>query len=164
MVKISTINFIMLFIFSLNKYYCNIICQSCKNEISYIENIIEIKSHIAINSKRKKLFNKNNVFSQVFINPQNVYFEIITTNKSVNLVCDSESYSQETFFLGYSWSICNCLYCGTHHGWKFTPIKDYCTDINDNKEKEVCLKRREFYGLVTTHLESAYKIIERIEL
>ena len=162
--KTFTITLFMMFFLLIHKFYCSIVCRMCKNNISHIESIMEVKSHVAISEKRKRIFNKNDVLSQVFINPHNVYFEVITTSQVTNLYCDESKYTSETFFLGYAWSSCVCLFCGEHHGWKFTPEKNHCSNIIEEEKKYVCMGRKVFYGLVTSHLESGHLREVKIEL
>ena len=157
--------------------FCSIRCSKCHKEISHINSVFNIKSPIAINFRRKKLFNKPLVLAQVFSTPMSIqrivsvsdqnyipYYEIITAHKT-SLFCSSEVNQTDSFFIGYGWSICNCLYCAQHQGFKFTPIESHCEKIGivSEEERYACERRTPFYGMILTHLESGEKVEEKVD-
>ena len=70
---------------------------------------------------------------------------------------------ESSFFKGFSWRICTCPVCGVHHGCLFTPLDKHC-DLIKALNKTICLKRRKFYGIVTTRLKDSTDVGEKIEL
>ncbi len=137
------------------------VCSLCDHKISNSLFLTDEISNASIESKRKIRFNKN-ILVHTFKNPQKIKFQVITT-KRANLICDEKEYEDNTFFEGFSWRICTCPVCGSHHGWLFSPIEGFCDYIN-NGNKTVCISRRKFYGIITTRLKDSQYNGEIIDL
>ena len=123
-------------------FYCN----KCNSFITAQSSLFEYKSSQRLNYLEISETN----YTQFFENPYGMRFEVITT-KNADLDCENNLYEKDTFFPGYYWSICTCLKCRKHQGWKFTPIESHCSSMTiENKEK--CLKRAPFYGIIRDNL------------
>jgi len=136
-------------------------CSICNHKITNSLFLIDEDSKSALESKRKVRFNRN-VIIHSFKNPQKIKFQVITT-KRANLICEENEYEESTFFEGFSWRICTCPVCGSHHGWLFSPILKYCDTIK-NANKTRCKDRYKFYGLITTRLKDSQLTGEKIDL
>jgi hypothetical protein len=131
----------------------------CNAKIAENYNLQNIKSSVSINSNLKNKFYKKKVLTHTFRNPHNILFEVVTISEA-KLICDSTIHEEHSFFLGYGWKICRCPICGNHHGWHFSPLKNHC-QIEEN-DKEKCMNRKPFYGLVIGNLISSHS--EKVEL
>jgi len=138
-----------------------ILCSFCNHKITNSLFLTNEYSKVALDSKMKFRFNKS-ILVHTFNNPQKIKFQVITTKKA-NLVCDRIEYEDSTFFDGFTWRICTCPVCGSHHGWLFSPIDGYCDNIK-GLNKTVCSERRKFYGLITTRLKDSQFTGEKIDL
>ena len=153
MTKINFVT-ILIIVINLNVVYNRVIsCRHCKGKITDSEEIINQKSSMSRNSINKEIFTKNNVLTHTFKNPNNIFFELITT-KNANLVCDNKGYEAHTFFPGYSWSSCICPSCGNHHGWLFTRLEKYCGEesFDQDQDQATCQGRFNFLGLSIENL------------
>lgn len=138
-----------------------ILCSLCNHKITNSLFLTDEYSKTAIESKRKFRFNKNTLI-HTFKNPQKIKFQVITTKKA-NLICDRTEYEDSTFFDGFTWRICTCPVCGSHHGWLFSPIDKFCENVK-SVNKTVCKERRKFYGLITTRIKDSQVTGEKIDL
>jgi len=62
--------------------------------------------------------------TQKLRNPQGSVFELITVQHA-SLVSEKQSYTQASWFDGYSWRISGCRSCKRHLGWTFDPITQH---------------------------------------
>ena len=161
------IYFTIIFLINVQEIYCSIICKRCKTKLFEITSIMEMKSSLALNSKRKKLYNINNVLTQVFAtplkmikdsdyhNPHKIYIELIITSAG-SLYCNEQEHAEGTFFKGYSWSECQCPFCGKRLGFKYVPNQSFCSKMIEVDKDYNCKKRIPFFGLITSRIESSY--------
>ncbi|CAL1540198.1 unnamed protein product [Lymnaea stagnalis] len=73
---------------------------------------------MALRQRNDTISNSNKVLIQLFKNPNDVYFELITSLES-ELESDTQKFATDSWFPGYSWSIAKCPKCGTHIGWSY---------------------------------------------
>lgn len=159
--KYFLIAFCLIIIIKSQREIDEILCSLCNHKIANSLFLTDEISKISIDSKKKYRFNRN-ILVHTFKNPQKIKFQVITTKKA-NLMCDRTEYEDSSFFEGFTWRICTCPICGSHHGWLFSPIDKFC-DLINNVNKTVCKERRKFYGLITTRLKDSQLIGEKIDL
>jgi hypothetical protein len=136
-----------------------LLCRHCKKPIADSNNIINIKTNVSLNSNYRNLFGRRNILAHTFKNPHNVFYEIVTTSKILNLACEKKPHKEHTFFPGFGWKACVCPHCMKHHGWEFSPMDSLC-QVEEKEDYDSCINKESFYGLVTENLE--YNIQEMI--
>lgn len=60
---------------------------------------------------------------QNYVNTYGFVHETLTVHHASNLTLHGTSSTEQSWFPGYSWTICNCSECGHHIGWKFMSMK-----------------------------------------
>jgi len=60
---------------------------------------------------------------QNYVNPAGHVHETLTVYKASNLRLFGRSSTDQSWFPGYSWTVCECSDCGHHIGWKFMSHK-----------------------------------------
>lgn len=160
---------VFIFMLTFNLLFLNVLnhvlnCKICGNEIGNSRQLIDMKSDVSLQSTKKFILGKN-IMTHTFKNNHNNLFEIYTLQEA-NLLCQNISFEDNTFFRGYSWSMCQCGGCGIHQGWKFKPIEKYCEEIySEDSNNYMCIRKDEFYGLVLSNVKYDTSISgEEVEL
>lgn len=85
---------------------CHVLCcRNCGEEIS----------------KQEDIFSMSREGPQgAYVNPGGYVHETLTLYKAKNLTLVGDSSTEYSWFPGYAWTICQCRYCDSHMGWKFT--------------------------------------------
>ena len=138
-----------------------ILCSLCNHKITNSLFLTDEHSKVSIDSKKKFRFNKS-ILVHSFKNPEKIKFQVITAKKA-NLICEKTEFDNSSFFEGFTWRVCTCPICGSHHGWLFVPIDKFCETIS-YVNKTICKERRKFYGIITTRLKDSQLIGEKIDL
>lgn len=138
-----------------------IVCSQCNHKITNSMFLIDQVTDQAVKSNQQYRFKKN-ILIHSFKNPQGLKFQVITSKKAT-LICDPVEYEEHSFFEGFTWRICSCPICGSHHGWLFSPLDKYCENIK-SLNKTICKARQKFYGLITTRIKDSQLEGEKIDL
>ncbi|XP_053206899.1 protein cereblon-like [Panonychus citri] len=77
-----------------------------------------------------KICSREDIFSmsvegplQNYVNSNGHVHETLTVHRVSGLALVGRSSTQQSWFPGYSWTICECSNCGHHIGWKFMSVK-----------------------------------------
>ncbi len=97
------------------------ICSNCASIIAFLNDQIEV----------------DGAFNHSFANPHGLLFEISCFKNAPGCICSNESFSEFTWFRGFSWQIATCRSCLIHLGWFFSSTKSH------------------FYGLISDNLTIA---------
>ena len=120
----------------------------CLNDENILVDDIN-NNYLIINDVNQKFyisFIPSNI--QIFKNPYGNIFKIITSKNANNIICENKRHYEDSFYLGYSWSVCYCKKCGDFKGWLFLPNEEYCELIDNIEEYNQCKKRESFYGII----------------
>ena len=63
------------------------------------------------------------ILQGAYVNPGGYVHETLTLHKAKNLTLHGTPSTEYSWFPGYAWTICQCRYCDSHMGWKFTAAK-----------------------------------------
>ena len=55
-----------------------------------------------------------------YVNPGGYVHETLTLYKVRNVLYIGKPSTEYSWFPGYAWQICQCSYCDSHLGWRFT--------------------------------------------
>jgi len=80
-------------------------CRNCEEEIGKQEDIFSMSSEGP---------------QGAYVNPGGYVHETLTLYKAKNLSLIGEPSTEYSWFPGYAWTICQCRFCDSHMGWKFT--------------------------------------------
>jgi len=80
-------------------------CRNCDEEIGKQEDIFSMSSEGP---------------QGAYVNPGGYVHETLTLYKVKNLSLVGEPSTEYSWFPGYAWTICQCRFCDSHMGWKFT--------------------------------------------
>ena len=142
-------NYFLCFLFFIcHNIKSHIICSRCKFNVTSEFVLENQESSVALSSKISSVFYNRDVLLNTFKNPHNSYFQVVTFKDAI-ISCDNENYEENSFFPGYSWSMCICPSCMNHLGWKFKPIINHCI----NKNIKHCSNNKPFYGLIKDKLK-----------
>jgi len=83
-------------------------CRNCNEEIGKQEDIFSMSSEGP---------------QGAYVNPGGYVHETLTLHKAKNLTLHGTPSTEYSWFPGYAWTICQCRYCDSHMGWKFTAAK-----------------------------------------
>ncbi len=95
-------------------------CKFCGHLITHADHAVEM----------------NDSHHHAFFNPAGVIFEIRCFSSAAGCTVQGESFSEFTWFAGYTWTLAFCSRCANHMGWYFSS-----GDLG-------------FYGLIEKHLVS----------
>ena len=70
-----------------------------------------------------------------YVNPGGYVHETLTLYKVKNVLYTGQPSTEYSWFPGYAWQICQCSYCDSHLGWRFT--------VSSSKK----LHPKKFYGI-----------------
>lgn len=122
-----------------------LLCKNCGHEIASIEDIVYVKSPLAIQTWNDTLFHdwhygdsanshampdqtsshdESRMYStiQLLKNPHGNTFEIITMRRTNFLLLNNTKSLQDTWFPNFKWTIGVCPNCLNHLGWYFESI------------------------------------------
>ena len=120
----------------------------CYKDENIIVNDIN-NNYLMINEVNHEYFiSYNSPNIQIFKNPYGSLFKIISIKNVNNIFCENKRHYENSFYLGYSWSICYCKKCGEFKGWLFLPNEEYCEILKNLEEYNQCKKREKFYGII----------------
>ncbi|XP_077983750.1 protein cereblon-like [Glandiceps talaboti] len=78
----------------------------------------------------QQIANKNDVFSMsldgpmaAYVNPGGYVHDTLTCYRALGLSLIGRPSTENSWFPGYAWTICQCRGCASHMGWKFTSSK-----------------------------------------
>ncbi|BFZ12377.1 hypothetical protein BsWGS_15416 [Bradybaena similaris] len=100
-----------------------LLCRKCGFEIAKAEDLVSIASEAALRQRNDTFGSNHTVLIQLFRNPQDIYFEVITCLHSA-VEKSHERYITDSWFPGYSWSIAKCPHCSSHVGWSFHAVNE----------------------------------------
>lgn len=106
---------------ALLKLDCTI--QRLRCELSLLE-----RSHIlCCRNCGETLAQNSDIFSMsregpqgAYVNPGGYVHETLTLYKVKNVLYTGQPSTEYSWFPGYAWQICQCSYCDSHLGWRFT--------------------------------------------
>ncbi|KAH9491604.1 hypothetical protein Btru_031016 [Bulinus truncatus] len=108
-----------------------LLCRKCGHEVAKAQHLFSMPSNMALRQRNDTISSSNKVLIQLFKNPHDVYFELITSLHS-DLESDTQKYTGNTWFPGYAWSIAKCPKCGTHLGWSYFSIEGVVDSVGDH--------------------------------
>ncbi|CAE1279815.1 unnamed protein product [Acanthosepion pharaonis] len=118
-----------------------LVCRQCGHGAALTNNLINVPSSMAYRQRNDTIQGQEETIIQLFRNPEGKYFEVITLSNADVLKVD-KAHREESWFPGFSWSICVCPSCGIHLGWHFE-----ATEVDT-----ITGKRQSFFGLILNHL------------
>ncbi|XP_052763055.1 protein cereblon-like isoform X2 [Mya arenaria] len=101
----------------LHEYF---LCRKCGREIVELSNLKNVPSSVALRQRNETLGHKEEVLVQLFKNPQNVFYEVITATQA-NVFRASQETGGDTWWPGFNWIILGCPQCRQHIGWEYIP-------------------------------------------
>ncbi|ESO95620.1 hypothetical protein LOTGIDRAFT_227202 [Lottia gigantea] len=135
------------------KFSGNLLCRTCGNEVTQISQLMEVPSKLAHRQRNDSFIGSERILIQLFKNPQEKYFEVVTAKSAEIHKLDHKPTSEDSWFPGFSWTIVVCPRCGSHIGWLFEA----------NHKHSHTSPVTSFYGLILNHLlldKDADSIIE----
>lgn len=60
----------------------------------------------------------------VFVNPAGFFHDIVTVRVATGLLLVGPAVAEDSWFVGYTWTIAHCAPCGAHLGWQFDAADD----------------------------------------
>jgi len=58
----------------------------------------------------------------VFVNPGGFFHDIVTLRSVEGLTRVGPAVAKDSWFAGYTWTLCHCDSCGSHLGWQFDAL------------------------------------------
>ncbi|KAI8506046.1 hypothetical protein Bbelb_163990 [Branchiostoma belcheri] len=98
-----------------------LLCRQCGLEIARASDLNKRPSKAAHRQRNDTIAGVDGVLIQLFKNPQETYFEVITA-ETANVQQHGQPYRQDTWWPGFSWRISICPRCGFHLGWYYEPF------------------------------------------
>ena len=82
-----------------------------------------------------------------YVNPGGYVHETLTLYKVKNILYTGQPSTEYSWFPGYAWQICQCSYCDSHLGWRFT--------VSSSEKK---LHPKKFYGISRRSIRPKFEL------
>ncbi|XP_055898100.1 uncharacterized protein LOC106067464 [Biomphalaria glabrata] len=122
----------------------DLLCKKCHHSVAKVEDLLSIPTPVALKKSRDAICKSRQILTQLFKNPQDQYFEVVTLKDS-KVRRQVEKYNTNLWYPGFAWSYAHCSNCLIQLGWSFSEIKD--------AEDKVAAEMTSFHGLVYRKLK-----------
>lgn len=96
------------------------LCRACGHEVANGSDIRFVASRLALSSRNNTLLGGRRVTVQLFENPHEQQFEVITFRKA-DVTLHWPADKDFSWFPGFAWTVASCPRCKAHLGWGFQP-------------------------------------------
>ncbi|KAK7933765.1 hypothetical protein WMY93_004661 [Mugilogobius chulae] len=96
------------------------LCRACGYEVANGSDIGFVSSRLALSSRNDTLLGGRRVTVQLFENPHEKQFEVITF-RTADVTLHWPADKRFSWFPGFAWTIATCPRCKAHLGWGFQP-------------------------------------------